>query len=101
MIQISKLFCICCNKTIDLEEFNGHELYGHEIKSCMSPSSVVDEMVAGFGSRFDTSGFAIAICDDCMQKALNEKRAVKIYDGFRRGYDFDEDLKELINKQYE
>ena len=58
--------CVCCDKTVEA-------LYP-EHNSIRNPQSgsykdgIVDKIAAGYGSKFDTEMFIIAICDDCMEK---------------------------------
>jgi len=101
MIQIKKLFCFGCGKDVYPESGSGDYVPGPKIKSCMCDNAIVEEIVAGYGSKHDMTGFAIAICDDCADFAIKQRRLVKICDGFNGGYDFDRELKELIEKQYE
>jgi len=83
------MMCICCDKKISLyltegknEEdvvFNKEKrgIHGEpeeeiilDAGSQMWKDGVVDLISAGYGSKFDTDEFIIAICDECLDKKI-------------------------------
>ncbi len=56
-----QLKCICCGKKLEyLHDGEGTPA------SDMWNGAIVDKIVAGYGSSFDTDTFTIGICDACM-----------------------------------
>ena len=70
--------CICCGKPIK-------QLHP-ELDSTFQPNermwknALVERIVGNYGSKFDNKAFYIAICDDCLNQAIQEKRITNIPD---------------------
>lgn len=58
--------CFCCGKKIIK--------LSHNIGKCIHPEhdmwdgGIVDILGAGYGSKFDSNVYIIAICDECIEK---------------------------------
>ncbi len=68
--------CICCNEKIERFLFEGEindEIKEEVPEQCMWNDGVVGKLEAGFGSRYDTDSFYVAICDDCITIKLENK----------------------------
>lgn len=61
--------CIVCGKNIERESPNSRSV---SPERDMWIDAVVHVLWAGFGSKFDTSGFVVAVCDACVEKKLAE-----------------------------
>lgn len=59
--------CIVCGKNIERES---PSLPPRPPEQDMWMDAVVHVLWAGFGSKFDTSGFVVAVCDPCVEKKL-------------------------------
>lgn len=62
--------CICCNKNVEPLDPE----YIRRPESGMYKNGIVDKIAAGYGSKFDTDMFIIAVCDDCVEKLKAEKK---------------------------
>ena|SRR5260221_121724 len=71
--------CLCCDKKIKAI----HPEHTKHPESGAYHDGIVDKIAAGYGSKFDTEMFIIAICDDCMDnlKAANKLKYAGNYMG--------------------
>lgn len=64
--------CIVCKCIIPVSD--GTKGLGIDPRSNAWDGGVVDAISAGFGSKFDTISYCVAICDDCVEDALIDGR---------------------------
>ena len=57
--------CLTCSKTIEWMENIGYE-----------NDACVINVLPGYGSRYDLSNFKSVICDDCIEKAVEDERII-------------------------
>lgn len=60
--------CICCGSEIRQVKNSPPS----PPESAAWNNGIVHILYAGFGSRFDTSGFIVAVCDPCVERKLAE-----------------------------
>jgi len=77
-----KMNCVCCDKVLE-SMYDTGETGGGLSNHCWS-DGVVENIHAGYGSRYDGSAFTLAICDDCLVDKV--EKGVIFYD---REYIFD------------
>lgn len=87
-IPIQSLPCICCGKKVKPEHTDS--VPRSKVDNVGWDWAIAGTISGGYGSRHDTHGFAVCICDDCTDKALVEGRITKVYEGLNRGYSFDQ-----------
>lgn len=63
--SIKSMRCVCCGKEINKD-------------SVFFDGGLVGTIGAGYGSRHDFDDYAIAICDDCVEKKVTEKILVLV-----------------------
>ena len=61
------LKCICCGKIVN-RIYNDTD---YSPESDMWKNAGVHDFIPGYGSRYDSMRFVIAICDDCIEKNLD------------------------------
>lgn len=79
---IKDLTCICCKKNI-VKPLAGYGLDYGSIKASeqekgMWDNGTVQNISYGYGSRFDTTSFFAAICDDCAEELLESNLVVDV-----------------------
>lgn len=72
--------CICCRYNIELLYPDTPPRDEKDPTNAMWNNGVVDELATGYGSIHDGSIFAIAICDSCIFKKLEEGSLVHLKD---------------------
>lgn len=63
--SIKSMLCVCCGK--ELKNNSG-----------IFDGGLVGVIGGGYGSRYDFDDYAIAICDDCVEKKVSEKRLILV-----------------------
>ena len=89
-IPVHSLPCVGCGKDVHPE--NRSSVPRSEINHVGWDWAVAGIISGGYGSRYDTVGFAICICDECIDRAMSEKKLVKVYEGLNRGFSFDQPI---------
>lgn len=75
--------CVGCSKVIKTLDWPGNNEAMAD-RDCYD-DGFVHTVVAGFGSKHDTSQFLIGICDGCGEKFVEDGRLIKFWDQFN-GY---------------
>lgn len=73
-----KLHCIVCG--CEIEVLDCRDCNDDLVTSTMLDNGLCGEISAGYGSSFDTLGFIISICDNCIIKSLEKRRLIWHYD---------------------
>ena len=86
-IQVNKILiknhiCICC-KTKEIKPLENMGLADGYIKASEQDTGcwdngTVQKIAFGYGSRYDMGYFFIAVCDDCMDKLIEDGLAIDI-----------------------
>jgi hypothetical protein len=65
--------CVCCEKLIET-------LFADETRpqSGAYRNAVVDTLTAGYGSKFDMDRLLLAVCDECMERAIQKGLVRKV-----------------------
>jgi len=72
--QVINMICICCGKEIN--RVKGSPMSSPDTAAWSY--GVVHTLWAGFGSKFDTHGFIIAVCDQCIEQKMIEEIIIKV-----------------------
>lgn len=76
---IKDLTCICCKKnTIRPYGLDYGSIKASEQEKGMWDNGTVKNISFGYGSRFDTTSFFAAICDDCAEELLESDLVVDV-----------------------
>jgi len=76
--------CVGCSKPIQTLDWPGVNTSRAD-QNCYD-DGLVHTVVAGYGSKHDTSQFLIGICDDCATKFKEDGRLIEFWNQFD-GYD--------------
>lgn len=78
--QVKKLVCVCCDKPIETDYRDFDRPQDLEDGTQGFFTSIIGRISAGYGSTLDGGVYIINICDDCINKKVEEDKVIYLGD---------------------